>query len=434
MEVLLCLVYFVLLCGVIQKTSFFEDAIIPRYWFILLFSLKIFVGMILIWTYTYYYKNLYTADLYKYFYDSEVIFSALKKAPLDYIKMLFAIDDQRFEATYYDEMKHWYRTYGSRNFSDSHVIIRFNAFVRLFSFGSVYVHNIFINFMSLIGLTALFNLFKPHFPKLKKLLFGVIFMIPSALFWGSGLLKESILFFSIGLFLFHANELLIRFKLLSIILVLITSTFIIYTKYYIILALGLPILANVLQKLLFKKSLLTSYLGALIIGATSILLLHNLGIINNPVEVLTNKQTDFMRFVKVMPTNSTVDIPRIYDVKSMLLNTPHALLNTFVRPFLWESNSFLMLIYSMENLAILFFITLCLFFAKKEVRITPLMWLCITFVLILFIITGLTVPVFGAIARYKVPGLPFLLIFAISLIDLDKLNKYPKIARFIVNR
>lgn len=44
----------------------------------------------------------------------------------------------------------------------------------------------------------------------------------------------------------------------------------------------------------------------------------------------------------------------------------------------------------------------------------------------MFILTGLITPVMGAIVRYKVPALPFLMILLIQLIDKEKMiQKFP---------
>jgi len=59
------------------------------------------------------------------------------------------------------------------------------------------------------------------------------------------------------------------------------------------------------------------------------------------------------------------------------------------------------------------------------------MFFCAGFVLILFILTGIATPVMGAIVRYKVPALPFLLIVFLLIIDKDKLLKKIAFLKFI---
>jgi hypothetical protein len=53
----------------------------------------------------------------------------------------------------------------------------------------------------------------------------------------------------------------------------------------------------------------------------------------------------------------------------------------------------------------------------------PLVPFCITFVVVLFVLSGIATPVVGALVRYKVPALPFLVI---ALLLVVKDNAFPK--------
>jgi len=89
----------------------------------------ILFGVALWWIYTYYYPDRSTADIFKYFDDSKVMYDALWKHPADYFKMLFAIgnDNAYFDSNYYSHMNYWYREFDNKIYNDSHTIIRFNA-------------------------------------------------------------------------------------------------------------------------------------------------------------------------------------------------------------------------------------------------------------------------------------------------------------------
>ena len=66
----------------------------------------------------------------------------------------------------------------------------------------------------------------------------------------------------------------------------------------------------------------------------------------------------------------------------------------------------------------------CIFFIKpfSSIRWEYVLF-CISFTFIQFLIIGETTPILGAIARYKVPALPFLLISFLFLLDKEKLVK-----------
>ena len=103
---------------------------------LLFLALKVLAGVGMYWLYTSYYPDRSTADIFKYFDDSKVMFDALFEQPGDYFKMLFGIANEgaHFDESYYQQMNHWFRKWERGIYNDSHTIIRFNALVRLFSF------------------------------------------------------------------------------------------------------------------------------------------------------------------------------------------------------------------------------------------------------------------------------------------------------------
>ena len=425
-------------CGifafVIYKWKFFDDNEINKNWFVAAFGLKIFFSVLLTLIYTYYYTDRSTSDIYKYFDDSKIMFDALKTHPTDYFKMLFGIDNDTvyFDETYYKKMIFWYRVYNSNLFSDSHIIIRFNAFIRLFSFGHIYVHNVFINFISLLGLTALFKFFKPLFINNSKVLFYALFLIPSVLFWGSGLLKEGLILFGLGFLLLSIQQLFIKLKWYHLPLIAVSVVILLYSKLYVIAALSLPLLGYFYYTKLSKNKPVLSYVYALL---TITILLVSLWVINhkfNPVEIMVEKQHEFIRYITYFPTNSSFKIPELSNGLSIFKYTPNAWLNTFIRPYLWESKSPFVLLSSLENLLFIGLFMLVLFFSNKKREYLFYVVFCLAFVFILFTIIGLMIPIFGALVRYKVPALPFLAIGLLLLIDIDKLKaKYPFLKKFL---
>jgi len=155
---------------------FFNADGISKRSFIILFILKLFFGFALWAIYTFYYTERVTADIYKYFDDSKVIFDCLKTNPADYFKMLFGIKNNTHAFDhYYSQMNFWAQKSGTSIYNDSHTIIRFNALVRLFSFGYYNVHTVVICFLSLIGLTAIYKTFVIELQdKKQELLFAEI--------------------------------------------------------------------------------------------------------------------------------------------------------------------------------------------------------------------------------------------------------------------
>lgn len=405
--------------------SFFKVSNLPKKWFIGAFGIKVISSIILTLIYTKYYTDRNTADIFKYFDDGLIMFSSIKTNPLDFIQMVLGLDFNYhyFDQRYYQNMGNWTRPYSTDLVSDSHIIIRFNAFVNLFSFGYFYVHNIFINFISLVGLTAIYKSFIPYAKKKEKVLFYGIFLSPSVLFWGSGLLKESIIFFGLGIFLFAFIKISIRFKLIYMLKITMGLIIIIFTKFYLFSAILIASFGYFLNNWFKLKKVIYGYTISLISFFIAINTLPLVAPSLNFINQIAWKQQAFSRFIASVQTNSGFLIPELSDGLSILIHIPNALLNTIIRPFLWECTSLFVYLSAIENSILLAAIVFCFIFRKKlnyEQKNT--LYFNLTFTLALFIIIGLTTPVFGAIMRYKIPGLILLIISLIMILDIEKLK------------
>lgn len=290
LEILLITAYASLFIFLIAKMKFFSYEGISRSAIQGVFILKILFGILLSVIYTYYYTDRSTADIYKYFDDSKVLFDALFTKPQDYFQMLFAIgNDTPYFDTYYNQMNHWYREYDSNLYNDSHTVIRFNAVARLFSMGVYNVHTVFICFLSLLGLTAIYKTFIPAMKGKSLLLYGAVFLIPSVLFWGSGVLKEGLLFFGLGFLIYYSHKIIDgELSLKNISWILFSIVLLALTKFYVAVAVIPALVANYWLERTGNKFVLLKYIASYII-------IFAIGFsISHPLEVLVQKQKDFI--------------------------------------------------------------------------------------------------------------------------------------------
>ncbi|MCW3070802.1 MAG: hypothetical protein JWO44_692 [Bacteroidetes bacterium] len=431
MEILLTLTYTLLFIFIIHKMEFFAVDGISKRVLSLIFILKIIAGLALWSVYTFYYTDRATADIYKYFDDSKVISDALWTHPLDYIRMLsgFGNNTAAFDH-YYSEMHYWARKIDSSIYNDSHTIIRFNALLRLFSFGYYNVHTVVICFLSLTGLTAIYKTFVPYLQDKKKELLFAVFLLPSVLFWGSGVLKEGLIFFALGLLIYYSAKL---FSIKALIICFAAAFLLAFSKFYVWLAIfpGILFLLWInktnTQKLFLKFAVVIGIIAALGLN------IDKFTNIQNPLVTLSQKQYEFNQLAygnltdanndPIPVAGSIIRIGRLEPtLHSFIANAPAALKNTFFRPYITELRSPMMLLSGLETLLILFSVLLCLLCMKplKEIRWEYVLF-CLSFVLMQFLIIGETTPVLGAVARYKTIALPFLLIAFLFIADKKKL-------------
>jgi hypothetical protein len=99
---------------------------------------------------------------------------------------------------------------------------------------------------------------------------------------------------------------------------------------------------------------------------------------------------------------------------------PSGIYNMFMQPAVW-SKSLFEKIFGLENLLILLFSVVALFYFKQPKRAKrQLVVFSTVFFGLNYALIGITVPIIGALVRYKVFGLLFYLILVFSLMSLRK--------------
>ncbi|TAL61925.1 MAG: hypothetical protein EPN85_03650 [Bacteroidetes bacterium] len=498
--IILAIGYTALFIFLIRKIKFFQTEHISQNLISLVFILKIIAGTALWFVYTRHYSERLTADIFKYFDDGKVIYNALFSKPIDYFKMLFGIPDASLNHYYRDDMRHWSREFNQGMYNENRTLIRFNALIDVFSFGHYHVHTVFMCFLSTMGLMGIFKTFSSFLSGKTKELFVVTFLLPSVIFWSSGVLKEGLILFALGMCLYHYYKLLNekiaipRIAWLGMFLFLLSIT-----KLYILLII-LPVLTAHawISKTNYSYPEI-KYLAALAIYFSIGLLMPKY---NFPFMLMEKQRQavymaqggsylanhDTKRFVYIDPKNekriipikgkpgfckivpgvpyvswnmetfldsayiehasdtnaywifynqaaagSNIKIPSLNGTfLSILKNTPVAFSNTFLRPYIFETKNPLMLLSAIENCLILVITFVCVLFCYKNVPNRHLVYFCLTTVILLFALIGLTTPVMGASVRYKIPVLPFLLIAFLLILDKEKLlKKFPFLKKII---
>ena len=304
-EIILSLFYTALFVWIIRKWHFLRCWPLNKDVATCIFILKILAGIVLTLIYTYYYKVRVEADIFKFFDDSKYIYNALFINPLHYIQLVFGINaDADYLQAYTTGTKFWaiqspaYQEFMSTenfNFFNAHrFITRFNAIVRIFSFGHFTVHTIFMSFLSFLGLMAFF---KTLYPFLSKKSFGLItavFLMPAVVFWSSGVLKEGFIFLALGLLVyafFNAvhNSL---FNIKNLILLFAASLFLIFLKYYVFIVLIIPMISYFIAHRIKIKRVLYIYLIGYITVFFIMILLSSFTKTTGPLKILADKQSE----------------------------------------------------------------------------------------------------------------------------------------------
>jgi hypothetical protein len=287
---------------------------------------------------------------------------------------------------------------------------------------SYFIAGLLISIFSYSGIWQLYRTFVYHFPDYKKNLAIAILFMPSVVFWGSGISKDSFTLMATGFFLSAVSKLITkRSSVVRQIIVLVISSFlIIIIKPYILLIL-LPgtlvwLSYSRIQRIrnsLIRYSIIPFTYLSIIFGSYGILTLlgGSLGkfSIEKALETAAITQRDLKQ--EYYQGNS-FDIgefePTISGVSTKI---PAATIAGLYRPYLWEGKNAVMLLSGLENFFILGLTIYVIVRIKwtlmyQTISSHPILICSFIFSLFFAFMIGLTTSNFGALVRFKIPLVP----------------------------
>lgn len=414
---LLVAAWIIIFLILIRRWKFLHLPGVPIRWLQLAFLLR-FIGGIAIWlVYTYHYTYRDTSDAFRYFDDAMLIYGCLPEEPLHYFKFIFGfgLDDPALTPVL-EQFRGWHSSYTYGLANDNPTVIRINAVIALFSFGYYHVHTAFMAFFSMIGLVGIIKFFKPQEGKFQKWIFLSVMIFPTVLFWGSGVLKEPLLIAGLGLFLVFLQKTADK-KYWAFAVLLPLLYFVLHIKPYA----GLTLIPGVICYwiLVYSQAKFTWLKVALVHLSLFLIALHATPVFKagDLLYILQKKQQDFYNVAREYDAGSVIQIPKPESSIDLITQAPGALFRAYLRPHLLEAKSVFYLANALENIIIaILFIALIIGFYQMGKNPKPEWVLGLSFIVLLGVLIGEIVPVLGAVVRYKLPALPFLVYMGGSVI------------------
>lgn len=403
-------------------------------WWSIAFGLKVLAGILLVYIYLDYYSDRESADMFKYYDDGRAIWESTRGNNKDFVKIISGIYNQDEYALLKDKYllntNHWDRADFVPFRYENRLIIRINAALMPLTGGNFGLHLLFFIFIAFIGQYFLFKSIATFIPK--KISFLIIFLFPSLLLWTSGILKEAIIIFIIGLWFYGLKMLIDKKYVLSVILLLISTLIAATVKVYIIIGLYLSILPLIIYKIIKKYKVWQVYLCVFLIYILSIPLLKYLfgldllTLIVNKLELTTNLAISENAGSMINPLKLD---PTLF---SFIINAPLAIINTFFRPFINDINSLIIIPSFIENLILILLTIIAIIFRKKEItqKEQNILLFFLSFVIIETLLIGYTTPILGATVRYRIFPMLFFLLSLIIVNDFEKIKYKLKIKKY----
>lgn len=301
------------------------------------------------------------------------------------------------------------------------VLMKLLAIFNIFTRGNYHVNNLLMQAIALAGCVLFFLSFKKMYKAGTASLFTGAFLLPSMLLFTSGVHKETLMFFLLGVFIYALTA--IRFKgitssrvigaLVSFLLMALIRNFL----GLLLVAALVPYFISV-YKNIKPARIFTIWYGAAILFVAALQAFHPS---IKPVSVLAAKQMDY--FLWADSANTAIRTDTLQHTNTSALRIlPEAIKHGFAEPNFIEQNKMPLLPFSIEWSSYMLLFCLALFMAFKNsnpIIKDPFFWLSLCFAFSLFLIIGFTINNLGSIVRYRSTLLP-LLITPLLLIILKK--------------
>jgi hypothetical protein len=391
----------------------------------------IFLALILNFYYGY-------GDTFSYYTGAHEIWTAFIKSPKIAGEIIF-----NNPKTYSSEALDYALHSGYTGFAASYyVMFKAAGIIGLFCFGSYLPIALIFSLLSFWGTWMIFLVFNERYPHLRKYIAITTLFIPSVIIWTTGILKEPLCMFGLGLCFYTFHNILKNRKIVtSIILFLIGSFILLSIKDYIFYVFisttcvwsyktFIGQITSKLIKLIIKTTIYLAFLAVLIYFIADNNNIIQAAFINyftkasNLQTVMTTINADFNSGSGyTLPTNDL-------SIAGLTISFLLSLNVSLFRPYIWECSNALMLLNFLESFTTMLLIILLLF-KIGLIKIyrnlkDPLLLFSLIFSLLMAALVGFVSFNFGTLIRYKTPFEPFfytmLAIILFNKMDIIKKN------------
>lgn len=391
-----------------------------RYYITGLFS-KILGGVFFSMIYVYYYGN---GDTISFFRSALPLAEIALQEPGKYFTALFSPNTMQNYYKFFNQDTGYPLGYVYRD-PRSYILVRIISPFVILSFKSFLLTGAIISTIAFGGVWHMYRTFLRYYPRLQSQLAFAIIFFPSSVFWGSGIMKDTFTFTALGWFVYSMDLIffLKKDRARGWMIAIFAAFIMITMKPYIFMMIFPSSLLWILYHRVarIRNALLRALLlpmAMAILGYLTFFTLNSLGdrlskfSIDRALETIVTAQEDLKRSDQY--GDNFFDLGEIEPTwTSVLSKFPTASFAGLFRPSLLEANNAVMLLAALENTWLLLFFIYILVRTRiyhfiTLLRTNPLLQMCYLFALGYAFMIGITTPNFGAMVRFKIPLLPFL--------------------------
>lgn len=382
---------------------------------------KFVFGLAFASIYIFYYKG---GDTVWYWDGSVKLVNLLLKDPLLYVDIIARDPTGEMYYNYFDANTGYPPSWIYRE-NDSFYVCKLLSPFAVVALKSYFGITILFAFMASMASWKLFELIlEQNFTSMGFAALAILF-IPSVNFWGTGIMKDTIVTSCLFFIIYYVNKVFVakdtKQRLWNLVLILLLGYWIFKIRSFMLIC-AIPCMLvwvnyeflktinnNLIRQILLPLSFMAA-IGAIVIlysTSSSFLGSYSADKIVNTAMVI---QKDFQGNESY---NNRYNIGNVDgSAGSMVTVIPNAILASLYRPYIWEANNVLMIFNGLESLLFMF-LTFRFLIRHRLVMWIPVinknkfLLFMLLFVLVLGYFVGFTALIFGALVRFKAPILPF---------------------------
>lgn len=416
MQYTLFIFYVLLFSWVFLTFNIKKDSGLSNRVIIALFLIKIVAGCVNLFVHNHEYL---TNDISYYYWQSVSELRAMPQDPKAFFnEWLFNWGDLRHHWNLFSSENLVYWSDLGRQFH-----YKFMTLANILTIGYQYVNVIIFNVIFFIGQLLLYKTFYRFQHEKKWLLVAVIFLIPSVLFWCSGIHKDGWILATIGFICHFLSKYLFENKRKYFFAFLFSLCFLFIVRYFYFFIITPALLLWIYSSKFNKKPLRVFGIGYLVF-ALLFFLLPSIFPELNPMNIVAFKQQEFLSTLGY----SDINTPLLDGTfGSYFKNLPSAVDHILLQPHWSASNPLKYDFASIDSMLVLVLIIVFIIFTKKKLfrNSFPVFILFVSISMYLFI--GYVMTNCGALVRYKSEFTALLLASLVSLSELPFLNKLIKL-------
>jgi hypothetical protein len=410
---LLFTAYVFLFAYLVTKVRFFIKSGLSPALLITLFLLKITVGMIYGWIGVFYNQK----DTWAFHKNGLEEKKQLLSDPLEFLFSFFrsGYTENKYGKFLSVENSWW-------NDLDANFFNKMIAVFNVFSFDNYYINVVFYSFITLAGPIAIYRVMANIFPSKRLPVLLSTFLLPSLIYWTSGIHKEGFIFTCLALLIycFYNGFLQKKFPSRYLAVIAISLTVMLVLRNFLVLFLIPGLIAWILAEKLRWKPVLTFstvYLFFTILFFSS-KYIHPA--FNFPQSVVDRQQA----FLALKGGSAVAVRPLEPLVGSFIHNVPQVVSMSAIRPHITDVKHILSLAAAIEINLLLCLFLVFLKWRQPSITRSPILLFFVFFAFSVLMSIGYTVHFLGAIVRYRSIVLPLLIIPMMASINWKKIEEF----------